>query len=227
MKFDDFGIVITHAEDPGCLGDSCANTARFAVCRGVEKGEFDPKNFDMVKDTTLSLFISEHGFLRHPDAPFGPPRSLVSWRESNASSDQVFPLLLAADQEGLEIADIIRSRLRKTWKVGPGKLASPALMALAFENYKLLKIFTDAQTLIFKFPWRWSDDNRMKGKLWKFERSDGSSADYLNYAAAIIFLRRKRIYVKFNRSKTLEMITAYFEPEPESDWIVDAFRWAL
>lgn len=212
MRIDETGSIITEESDPGCLGDSCAETSRFVVLGGF---------------ATLSQFVSDHGFLRHPNAPYGPPRSIDSWRESDASGDQVFPLLMAADFSDPELAKKIRARLRSTFKVAPGHFATPALMALVFNQFWLMKILTDAQTLIFKIPWRWSDDGRFKGRLWKVERTTGSSADYLNYFISIYYLRRFGYRVKFDRDLVMAKVRAYYEPRPDSGWIVELYRKQL
>ena len=212
MKFDSWGCIITEESDPGCLGDSAHETARYAVLGGT------------LKPGTLKQFVSASGFLRHPNAPYGPPRALESWRESDATSDFVFPLLMACDLTDPETAIEIRARLRSTWTVAPGHIASPALMALVYKRLWLMKLLTDAQTLIFNIPWRWSDDGRFKGRFWKVERTTGSSADYLNYFISIYYLRRFGYRVKFDRDLVMAKVRAYYEPRPASDWIVELYR---
>lgn len=211
MKFDEFGCIITDQEDPGCLGDSAHETSRFVVLGG------------QVAPGVLGQFVSNAGFLRHPNAPYGPPRALDSWRESDATSDFVFPLLMASDLIDPELAERIRARLRSTWTVGPGHIAAPALMALAYRNLWLLKKLTQAQILIFKIPWRWSDSGTMRGKLWKFERSEGSSADWLNLFISILYLKRQGIVVKFDVEKVREKIVSYYKDQPNSQWVVDKY----
>ena len=227
MRIDQYGCIVTHGEDPGHLGDSCAETSRYTLLHTAE-AMLNPNaelRIPVIYQQALESFVSTHGFLRHPDAPFGPPRSLTSWRESDATADQVLPLLLACDLRGVGLADVIRSRLRSTWTVAPGHIAPPALMALVYGNVWLFKKLTEAQTLIFKIPWRWSDDERLKGKWWKFVRSEGSTADWLNYFCSIVWLKRKHgISIKFDREKCLSAVRSYYASQENSEWIVDQYE---
>lgn len=202
MIFDSYGCIVMDGPDPGHLGDSCAETSRW-VCLG---GELDSK--------ILEQFISHHGYLRHPDAPYGPPRSLHSWRESDMSSDQLLPLLMAAQKINPMLAETIKARLQSTWMVGPGHIAPPALLALAYGNLWWFKQLTQLQTYIFKIPWRWSDS-----KKW-FERTEGSSADFLNYFISIVYLKRHGIVVKYDVEKVREKIVSYYANQVNSDWVV-------
>lgn len=211
MRFDSYGCIVTEGADPGNLGDSSAETSRHAVLS------------DRSDATVLAKFVSTHGFLRHPDAPYGPPRSLSSWRESDASSDQVFPLLMACDENpsAYLVAEDIRQKLKKSWRVAPGQIAAPVLMALVYRQYWLMKRLTDIQTLIFKVPWRWSDSKK------RFERTETSSADFLNYFVSIYHLSKRGIKVECDTELILRKVESYYAGEPESKWIVDLYRLRL
>ncbi len=66
--------------DPGNLGDSCAETSRYAHLKMLLD--------DYKLDVNLNTFVTPLGYIRHPDVP-------DSWKEKNTSEDQVKPLFLA------------------------------------------------------------------------------------------------------------------------------------
>ena len=147
----------------------------------------------------LNAFVTANGFVRHPKSP---------WREDDFSNDQALPLILA---------DYIRGAW---WKIpGTNTIASPGVWAAVRGNWKLLALTVKMQNLLFALPYRWSDS-----KKW-FERTSGSSADYLNYFVSIVFLRRRGITVKM-RPETLDKVRSYYANEPRSDWIVEAYLGA-
>lgn len=177
MKIDNFGAIITDGSYPGCVGDACANTARYAIsqiCGGKSANDVD-----------LRIFRTEKGYVRHPTAP-EPPLVEASWREEDFTSDQALPLLMAYRVSGNHFLEEMRTRVR--WKTAPGKISSLGVMLVSREWLILFWLAVIFQIFIFCIPWRWSDDDRLKGKFWKFERSFASSSDYLNFAASLEYL---------------------------------------
>lgn len=211
MKFDEYGAIVMERDGwPGDIGDSAHETARYSVLLGS------------VPFPALEQFISLTGFLRHPTAPENAPGSGENWREPDATSDLVLPLLMAmdlhADPRASGSAEIIRARLRSTWTVAPGHIASPALMALAYKKMWLFRFFTWFQRLLFVLPLRWSDDNRLKGKLWKFVSTDDASADWLNWIVSMVYIKRMQ------RRDLLNKPRSYYASQPHSDWILMAYE---
>jgi hypothetical protein len=144
-------------------------------------------------------FIGIGGFLRHPTAPEG-------WRESDFSNDQLLPLILATGLRG------------EWWKIpGTKTIVSPGVWFAARASWRGLAETVRLQNTLFAMPYRWSDS-----KKW-FERSSGSSADYLNYFVSIVFLRRMGIWIE-PRPETEEKIRSYYANEPNSAWLLDEYR---
>ncbi len=222
MKIDRYGTLITDEEYPGCVGDSCANTARQFILE-----LFIPK--ELRSNLDLKIFRTERGYVRHPEAPSGPPVSKDDWREVSFTSDQALPLLMAYD---LSEHPLYGSEMKKfcRFKTAPKKFSAPGVFSFCFGLNWLLFFFTVLQAFIFMIPYRWSDDNRMAGKWWKVEKSEGSSADYLNYVAtaAWFHLKEMRLRAYFlvwlaGEEKCRLKISSYFRPEPNSNWIVKSF----
>jgi hypothetical protein len=217
MKFDHHGALVMERDGfPADLGDSAHETARASILGYPVRAEVFEK------------FVSSAGFLRHPDAPAADAVG-DSWREPDATSDLVFPLLMALDMhmdpDAWALASDIRHRLKSTWTVAPGHVASPALMALVYRKYSLLLFLTVAQRWIFKIGWRWSDSNTMKGRLFKFERTTGSAADYLNWFCTIVYLwyvDRER--VDFDSVVVRNKILEYYRDQPNSDWYIELWH---
>lgn len=217
MKFDHHGALVMERDGfPADIGDSAHETARAHILGR------------QVNADVFQKFVTLYGFLRHPDAPAADAVG-DSWREPDATSDLVFPLLMALDMhwddDAWALASDIRNRLKSSWTVAPGHLASPALMALVYRKYSLLRFFTVAQRWIFKIGWRWSDSNTMKGRLLKFERTTGSAADYLNWFCTIIYLWYvDRVLVDFDADVVRNKIIEYYQDQPNSDWYVDLWN---
>jgi hypothetical protein len=217
MKFDHHGALVMERDGfPGDLGDSAHETAR-ALILG-----------HLIEADVFEKFVSSAGFLRHPDAPAADAVG-DSWREPDATSDLVFPLLMALDMhwdgDAWDLASVIRYRLKSTWTVAPGHLASPALMALVYQKYYLLLFFTVAQRWIFKIGWRWSDSNELKGKWWKLVRTKGEPSDYLNWFCSIVYLWYvDRVQVDFDADVVRNKIIEYYRDQPNSDWYVDLWN---
>ncbi len=193
MKLVNGAMVLEQCEYPGNIGDSCAETSRFAIIGN--SGQI-----------SLVQFITEMGFIRHPDAP-------EDWRERDFSGDQAEPLALANSV----IRETIRDRTKaNSWRTGNGELITPRLYAILTGKRWLLAICILAQGLLFKLPWRWSDSRN------KFEITADSSADYLNYiVAAIQAPRWSRCLTSAALLK--QKVRDYYKPEPNSQWVIDAY----
>jgi len=220
MKFDSYGALVMERDGfPADLGDSAHETSRCHILgRDIEAAVFQN-------------FVSNAGFLRHPDAPYADAVG-DSWRESDATSDLVFPLLMALDMHweprALSLASEIRGRIKSTWMVAPGHIASPALIALVYKLPRVLRALTIAQRWIFKLGWRWSDSEQMKGKLLKFERTTGSAADYLNWFCSIIYLFYEyRILVDFEPETVQRKVLEYYQAQPNSEWFIQLWFDAI
>lgn len=220
MKFDELGCLVMERDGfPADLGDSAHETARIHIL-GRE-----------IDANVLKQFISSYGFLRHPNAPYADDVG-ESWRESDATSDLVFPLLMALDMHWQGQAVIngqeIRNRIKSTWTVAPGHLASPALLALVYRRPKLLALFTVVQRWIFRIGWRWSDSNELKGKWWKLVRTNGEPCDYLNWFCSIIYLLYdKRIAIDFDPDVVKKKVYDYYESQPNSNWVREIWYDAI
>jgi hypothetical protein len=221
MKIDELGCLITEAGPyPGNIGDSCADSARDIIIQSM-------LNKRSLICPDISRFRTNIGYVRHPNAPDGPPVSKTSWRESDFSSDQGLPLLMAYDLTDARRAEEMRTRLH-TFKTGNGDLISPGLFSVVFGFNVLLGITLLIQSLIFLFPYRWSDSTN-----W-VEKSENSSADYLNWFIALAYLHLKGysltvqlIKLTVTRATLISKIRSYFKPEPNSSWLVNDFIAAI
>lgn len=199
MKFDDSGLVITNESWPGCAGDSCAETSRFYILTG--------------KSMPVDLFRDGDGFVRHPSLA-----SLDGWDRRDFSNDQALPMILATG-------------IRRSWWRIPGTrtIVSPGVWLAVRGHWRSLGVVNAVQGLILKFPYRWSDDDRLKGKLWKFVRSDDSSADFLNLACIHVGLKsmgiRSRIF--HEPVAVMEKISHYYRNQPDHEWLVKLYFRAL
>jgi hypothetical protein len=202
---------------PGSTGDSCAETGRY-ITLSYLIGE-DP-------EINLFPFMTDKGFLRHPE---------TLWREDDFTSDQMAPFLSAASLTQPLLAGIAVNRIKNAgWKTGNGDYITPGLLASIkrVQNSKIQWIYDLAflgQALIFKLPIRWSDSKR-----W-FERSEGSSADYLNFLNGIAFAKAKKkltwpmkLALKLTgKAKIMSKVEDYYFVEPNSQWILDIYKKAL
>jgi hypothetical protein len=199
MKIDEFGcLVMEHSSPEGNLGDSCAETGRLEHMLMV-LGE--PSQCSMFP------FLTDKGYVRHPNA---------IWREDDFSSDQALPFYLVTKNRPLGIQ--MHQRIQAAgWKTGNGTFVSPGFYALLKDSQFLINQTLAAQALIFKFPWRWSDS-----KKW-FEKSEGSSADYLNWihAAAYAYPWVRNMIPK---QRLKDKVIDYYDSEPYSIWVVELYE---
>ncbi len=209
MKQDQLGLLISQTSDyPGSHGDSCAETCRLYVLRSAAR---DPRMDELM----IELFRTSKGYLRHP--------AIANWwgGEDDFSSDQALPMLMALDCMGNTqtakshtLLAIARERLK--WKTGR-HFASLGVMALARKMWNTFAALQILQALVFKIPIRWSDS-----KNW-FESTHGSSADYLNFAVALIYLEdcgvrwhRRIVLWLCPANRIFERVTHYYASEPPS-----------
>lgn len=192
MRVDQYGCLVREGVDfPGCVGDSMAETARSLIL-GFK-----------TQDLHLHPFETSRGFVRHPEAP-------IQWREQDCSNDQLLPWLLASNLNG-------RKYIYRDWFIpGTNTLLNPGTFAAIRGWYNVLEKVNFAQSLIFGFPYRLSDD--FSG----IEKMATSSADYLNFACTHVALKKMGIATKLHRPKSEVMakVQSYYANEPNSDWLI-------
>jgi hypothetical protein len=171
---------------PGSVGDSMAETSRYAILTGAK--------LDQWKFRALGCYC------RHQSV-----QALPGWDVSDTSNDQLLPFILATGITG-------------AWNKIPctKTIVSPGVYFAIRGMWKAFALTVKAQNLIFALPYRWSDS-----KKW-FEKTVGSSADYLNYFVSIVFLRRMGIVVE-PRPETMDKIKSYYEKEPNSSWLIEEY----
>jgi hypothetical protein len=196
---------------PGNIGDSCAETSRYAHLKLLLGLPID--------DVDLYAFISNSGFLRHPLAPAAGEidGKNESWRETDFTSDQGLPLFLAARKSDQSLARLIISRIHQdSYKTGNGDLVNPGFYALLTDTEWLLHVSTDVQALLLRFPYRWSDSKN------RFEENEESAADYLNWIHCAVYLspcERKLIPKDLLKAK----VRKYYQPEPNCQFLLDLY----
>lgn len=147
MKLGLYNEVISETSPfPGSIGDSLAESARLALLDG---------SYGFLSDK----FITDKGFLRHPDSP---------WREDDISWDQLVPFYLMCRERGYDSTAMKIAISKNT------PLKNPTVWALLNGHKFLLSICILIQGLLFKLPYRWDD-----GKKW-FAKND-ATCDYINY----------------------------------------------
>ena len=201
-------LVMEHCGYPGNIGDSCAETSRAKHLRSL-LGENNSA-------LELSPFVSDTGFLRHPNAPERDDKG-VSWRETDFSSDQALPLFVASKKCNPEIAQLMLTRLKANWyKTGNGDFVHPIFLGLLLNKSWIINICILGQGLLFKMPWRWNEAYN------RFEEMKESSADYLNYIHAGVYsnkLCRKLI----SKSTLKAKVRDYYKVEPNCEWLIDLY----
>jgi len=213
MKYDDYGCLIREKYSDsdgvrfyvGNRGDSCAESSR-AVILGDDR------------PNTL-CFADNIGYLRHPIL-----RDVDGWNHADFSNDQFLPLIMAfilRNGEAPRPSLFIR---------GTKTVVSIGVMALMLKQYWLLNIANIIQGWLFNLKWRWFDSDALKGKLWKFERSDGQVQDWLNYICTYVLLKRLGKWATLNQPKErcMAAVRKYYlegpDAEPNAEWIVDLYE---
>lgn len=209
MKFDENQLILSGADSsPADMGDSCAETSRYAHL-------LQKLNTELPMD--LNAFRTESGYVRHP-SPLLP----VDWRESDFSSDQALPLYLAMRNTRYGFgADEMKRRIREAgWKTGNGDYVSPMFFALLVDSKLLINLTVAAQALMFSIPFRWSDSKK------RFESTNDSSGDYLNWFHASLYASpwiRKLV----SKETLWAKITHYYRNEPDNTELLDSYRKVL
>lgn len=210
MIIDNYNtVVLEQVAFPGNIGDSCAESARYAIL--TQDGKIN-----------LAAFVTDKGVIRHPTSPWGP---------EDVSSDQVMPLLAASSVLQPLLANRIVDQIKKAgYKTGNGNYINPGLYATIrrHENRPWLWMSDLAilgQALLFKLPLRW-DEN--KKRLVKNE----DVSDYLNYT---IFLKHAELKKSMTwpcklalfltgKKQVLPAVQKYYSPEPNNSMILDAYN---
>lgn len=212
MKLDQYRTLMLEFWGwPGNIGDSCAETSRYLhLCALLDI---------TLPNADLNAFVTKDGFIRHPTAPakgqLGPDSP--SWRETDFSADQAVPFFLAARKTLSPHAQLMRMRIKANWyRTGNNNLVNPGFYALLAGKQWLLNISMFVQALLLRFPYRWSDSKN------KFEESEDSSADYLNYLHTAVYvpkLLRKIISKDLLKSK----IRDYYKDEVNKQFLIDLY----
>jgi hypothetical protein len=157
--------------------------------------------------------MTELGFVRHKTAPDG-------WREGDFSDDQCIPLFLAAPDF---VRKIIQQRL--PYKAGNGSLHNPLAYAVIWNHWIGLNLLLLLQLFIMAcVPYRWSDRDGLKWYQ-RFEKTEGSSADWLNWFVICVALKRKgRLFFKPPIYKVADKVWSYFQGEPNNQEVLADFQ---
>ena len=200
MKFDSLGCIVREKYPeghPGNLGDSLAETARYAILNGVNS-------------VLLGLFWTSIGFLRHPNS---------IWREQDTSADQVLPLVLARTMLSVHLGPRILIPGTKT-------IMSAGLWAAWHHHYRLLNVVNIVQGWLFNLSWRIADGGkieRSEGKVqdwlnyicvYVWLRDHGRWAT-LNQSRDRCMKAVRKYYLEGD------------DWEPNAQWIVDMYDQAL
>ncbi len=199
MKIDELGCLIS--ENPnndfdGARGDSFA-----------ESGRLDHMNFRLGLPTqcNMTAFRVPEGWVRHP---------LCKWDYKDTSTDQYLPGFLALNPI---YAEVMKSELKANWyRLPNGQLINPGFYALLKGNQWLINQTLAAQAVIFKFPYRWSDEKR-----W-FEKSANSSCDYLNWIHASLYAY-PWVRNMIPKDTLKQKVRDYYNPEANSDWLIQIY----
>jgi len=197
MRRDFNGLMISEECNwPGSVGDSCANTARSNILD--YDGQYAP-------GANLSHFVTGKGFVRYDKLP-------ADWMEDDFSDDQCLPLYMAATT-AIRIA--IRTRL--PYFAGNGTPHNPLTYAIIWGHHKLANICLILQLLTMLYvKYRWTDANGLKWYQ-RIERSEGSSADWLNWFVTCVYLERKgELWFKPDVYKVANKVYDYYKNEPNN-----------
>jgi hypothetical protein len=175
------------AGDAGNLGDSCAETTRYYLVAGCTFGDLE---------LVIKNFVTPKGYVRHPASP---------WREDDFTSDQLLPLYILFDEYGIPYErERIEKRVKEAgWKTGNGDYLSFLFISVFYRAHGRANFFTDLpillQAIAFRWlPYRWNEATR------SFERTDGSSCDWLNYYHVLKHRRNSALYDYGARSSLLQ-----------------------
>lgn len=91
----------------------------------------------------------------------------------------------------------------------------------------MLNVLNYIQGLILKFPYRWSDSKK------RFEKTKGSSVDYLNMVLIWHFLKATGRWASLGatKEKCKQMVFMYYKNgpdwEPNVDWFINYYLKTL
>lgn len=204
MKIDQNKVLeMEHVSKPGAVGDSMAETGR------LEHLDYLLRNND--RNLDLSFFRTEKGYIRHTDIP-------EDWKETDSTSDQCLPWYLACINTHNDLAKEMKQRIKRDrYRTGNGDLINPMFFAILIENRFLLSLFVALQALLFKVIYRWNDEKN------KFEESEGSTCDYINWIHCAIYTYP---IVRNMVSKTIlkEKVKSYYAIEPNCLWLIELYN---
>lgn len=199
MKLVNGAIELEQCERPGSIGDSCAETSRYAHLKMLLG--------DYVTDYSLMQFVTPLGYIRHPDVP-------EDWKEKDFSNDQALPLFLAFRRSVSFQALEMKNRLK--WRVGNGDLISPGLFAELHDSQFLRTTCLLAQLALWKLPWRYNEAKN------KFEANENSSADYLNFIHVAVYAPRW-LRRRLDPGNLILKVCDYYLPEPNCQEIKNSY----
>ena len=208
---------------PGGYGDSCAETSRYIT---LDKLLGNPAS------SQLTLFITSGGVVRYPSPP-------SPWGVSDTSSDQEAPLIAATSLTDPSLADEILSLIKDSgYRTGNGTLINPGMWAQMMRHQGsriqwLWDLAILGQALIFKLPLAFNPNASANPNSWLVAASTQTSG-YLNWVNALAFARQVKwtwpcwLATKIISSdKTWKNIQSYYQPEPNSSWVLNVYAQAL
>lgn len=221
MRTDQYGLILMEQTGfPGNVGDSCAETFRYALLKQF-LGQPLPEE-EVLK--AISNTETTRGFLRHPTSP---------WRENDFSGDQWLPRFLAITPFKPFCAQMMIVRLGVDgYRTGNGDPIAPILYAAVkrFGNNNQPTFFDVAlliQVPLFLLPFRWSES-----RGW-FESNKDSSADYLNWFIYLVHceIHGHSLWSKLskrwmNPKRLIEKVTQYYKVEPNA-FVVPLYEQAV
>lgn len=224
MKFDKYGLLVREKlREPGHeianLGDSCADTCRYAILTGE------------LKTVPFQSFAVAHrglrGFVRHPLLLDLPGRE--DWGVKGFTNDQLVPLLMCEALHGSWFGALLRIS-PPLFIPGTTKIIQPAVYTILFRQWWLLDLMNHIQGWLIALPFRWSDD---KSEGTGFRSSKGKVQDYLTMICTTIFLCRLGRKAKLPRpvDECLEAVRLYRQGakdyEPNAEWEIKVYEDAL
>lgn len=221
MKFDQLGCLVREkpresGHEHANLGDSCADTSRFLIL----KYAIGEKKIDH----SLWRFVTYQGYLRHPQLEFKD-----GWDRKDFTNDQLVPLVMAAWLRDRVLFDSLMDDVGFFIK-GTKKITHPAVWAIKYHKFGLLRRMNEIQGWIMGFSFRWSDDEH---EGWGFRSSKGKVQDYPTLICTHVFLSLLGWAGKMPRpvDDCVQAIRLYRHGpgdfEPNADWEIELYETAL
>jgi hypothetical protein len=234
MYFDNVAIYMEQNQPPGSYGDSCAETSRyFHLLKVREKKGLDnshlPRHTKAEAQESLAYFRTDTGYVRHHNIP-------EDWKEGDFTSDQAMPLFMCYDKWDMPNYSLeMMLRLKAAdYKTGNGDIIALPFVAVLYRepgiwyNYVNDTLILGTALVLKYLPFRWNEVDK------KFERTIESSADWLNFLHAMFnqeyyghtFVSKltKKLFTKEELYAKLEH---YYKPEPNSAWLLLAYKELL